>query len=195
MTSPQQVPEQAIYQLKVTLRDSQPAIWRRLRVPSGITLHRLHLILQAVMGWSNDHLYRFEIGTREYAEPHPDNEFYELPFRNSKRTKLQQVATKKGITFLYEYDFGDSWIHELVVEEILEREPGKPNLACLAGERACPPEDCGGIWGYDHLLEAIRDPADKGHEEMKEWLGDDFDPEHFDLGRINSELKRMRLQR
>ena len=108
------------YQFRVVLQETDPPIWRRFVVPSGITLHRLHLILQEVMGWTNSHLYRFKLGTKEYGEPDPENEFNELYFKNSRRTKLERLILNKGSTFLYEYDFGDSWIHELVVEDILE---------------------------------------------------------------------------
>jgi len=105
---------------------------------------------------------QFQIGAKEYAEPDPDNEFYELPFKNSKRAKIGRLVTKNGSTFLYEFDFGDSWIPELTIEDILESEPGKPYPTCLAGERACPPEDCGGTYGYAELLEII---SDLEHEE------------------------------
>jgi hypothetical protein len=105
-----------VYQIKVVLLETEPSIWRRFVVPSSVTLHRLHLILQDVMGWSNYHLYRFQIGREEYGEPHPDNEFNELNFKNSRRTKLGQVVNKKGDVFRYEYDFGDSWEHMLLVD-------------------------------------------------------------------------------
>ena len=110
----EQSSQQTVYQLKVVLLDTQPPVWRKFVVPSRITLHRLHLILQDVMGWTNSHLYRFQIGTKEYAEPDPDNEIYELDFKNSKRTKLGQVVFKKGDIFHYVYDFGDNWTHMLV---------------------------------------------------------------------------------
>ncbi len=181
-----------VYQLKVVLQDTDPPIWRRFVVPSDITLHRLHLILQEVMGWTNSHLYRF--GMKEYAEPDPENEFYELPFKNSRRAKLGQLFATKGNAFLYEYDFGDSWIHELVIEDILEPEFGQQYLACLAGERACPPEDCGGTYGYARLLGIISNPEHEEYLDTMTWLGGQFYPALFNVEKVNRNLKTMRLR-
>ena len=185
--------QQTVYQIKVVLLEMDPPIWRRFVVPSSVTLHRLHLILQDVMGWTNSHLYRFQIGGREYAEPDPDNEFYELDFKNSRRTKLGQLVTKKGDVFLYEYDFGDSWIHELVVEDISKRELGKRYPTCLTGKRACPPEDCGGTYGYAELLKMISDPEHEQYLDMMTWLGGHFDPDSFDVELVNLKLRSMRV--
>jgi len=146
------------------------------------------------MGWTNSHLYRFEIGARQYAEPDPENEFYELPFRDSKRAKLERLVPKKGSTFLYEYDFGDSWVHELLLEDILKRDPGKRYPACLAGERACPPEDCGGTYGYVELLEIISDPEHEEYLDTMTWLGGHFEPALFDIEAVNHKLHSMRLR-
>lgn len=186
--------QQAVYQIKVVLLETDHPIWRRFVVPSSVTLHRLHLILQDVMGWTNSHLYRFRIGTREYAEPDPDNEFNELDFKNSRRTKLWQVVTKKGSAFQYEYDFGDSWAHMLLVEDIFEREPSKQYPVCLAGERACPPEDCGGTYGYAELLEIIKNPYHEQYQDMITWLGGRFDPKALDIDIVNLKLSAMRLR-
>ena len=186
--------QRTVYQIKVALLETDPPIWRRFVVPSSVTLHRLHLILQDVMGWTNSHLYRFQIGTREYAEPDPDNEFNELDFKNSRRTKLWQVVTKKGSAFQYEYDFGDSWTHMLLVEDIFEREPGKQYPVCLAGERACPPEDCGGTYGYAELLEIIKNPYHEQYQDMITWLGGRFDPKALDIDIVNLKLSAMRLR-
>ena len=179
-----------VYQIKVVLLETEPSIWRRFLVPSSVTLHRLHLILQDVMGWSNYHLYRFQIGREEYGEPHHDNEFNELNFKNSRRTKLGQVVTEKGDVFQYEYDFGDSWEHMLLVEDILEYPSDMRYPVCLTGERACPPEDCGGVWGYEELLEVVRDPRHEEYESTMEWLGGSFDPEEFDIDQVNRVLRR-----
>lgn len=182
-----------VYQIKVALLETEPSIWRRFLVPSSVTLHRLHLILQDVMGWSNYHLYRFQIEREEYGEPHPDNEFNELNFKNSRRTKLGQVVTKKGDVFRYEYDFGDSWEHMLLVEDILEYQPDVRYPVCLTGERACPPEDCGGPYGYADLLETIADPSHEDYEDMMTWLGGHFEPDSFDIEIANLKLKSMRV--
>jgi len=182
-----------VYQIKVVLLETEPSIWRRFVVPSSVTLHRLHLILQDVMGWSNYHLYRFQIGREEYGEPHPDNEFNELNFKNSRRTKLGQVVTKKGDVFRYEYDFGDSWEHMLLVEDILENQPDMRYPVCLTGERACPPEDCGGPYGYADLLETIAEPGHEDYDDMMTWLGGHFDPNTFNIEIANLKLKSMRV--
>lgn len=187
MAAPEQVP--VVYQLKVTLKGSKPPIWRRFQVPGDISLHKLHLVLQVVMGWANYHLYRFEAIGMQFGEPDPENEFYGLKMKDSKRTKLSKVAPLEKAKFSYEYDFGDSWEHEVLVEKILPAEAGMRSPVCIAGKRACPPEDCGGIWGYAHLLEVIHDPGHEEHDEMMEWLGGRFDAEEFDLDEINRKLR------
>jgi len=156
-----------------------------------VTLHRLHLILQKVMGWTNSHLYSFKIGPDEYAMPDPDNELYELPFKNSKRVKLSQLLKKKGQIFQYVYDFGDNWTHQLVVEDIFPRDPFTIHLSCLGGERACPPEDCGGVHGYADLLRTISDPQHEDYLDMMTWLGGYFDAEAFDIEAVNDRLGSM----
>ena len=183
------------YQFRVELQETDPSIWRRFIVPSGVTLHRLHLILQEVIGWTNSHLYRFKIGEKEYGEPDPDNEFYELHFINSRRTRLERLVIPKGTTFIYEYDFGDSWIHELVLEDILEPGSNQEHPICLAGERACPPEDCGGPYGYAELLGIISNPEHEQYLDMMTWLGGRFFPAKFNLEKVNRHLKAMRLKR
>ncbi len=183
---------EGIYQLKVTLKESKPPIWRRFQVPGNVTLHRLHLILQSVMGWTNSHLYRFEIEGTEYGEPDPEYTDNGIDMTGAKRAKLNRVAPSEKMRFGYEYDFGDSWEHKIQVEKILPPEPGAQYPICLAGKRACPPEDCGGIWGYDELLEIIRDSTHEEYERMTEWLGGSFDPEEFDIAEVNRSLKRFR---
>ena len=185
---------ESVYQLKATLKGSRPAIWRRFQMPGHISLHRLHLILQAVMGWTNSHLYRFEIGGTQFGEPDPENDFYGLMMKNSQRTKLDKAVPDESVRFIYEYDFGDSWEHEVLVERILPAVPGVSHPVCLAGKRACPPEDCGGTDGYAYLLEVIEDPAYEEHNEMMEWLGGEFDPEAFDMQYVNDVLKGMRIR-
>lgn len=160
-----------IYQIWIGLLETTPTIWRRFLIPSNVTLHRLHLILQDVMGWTNSHLYKFQIGTKEYGEPDQDNEFNELDFKNSRRAKLGRLVTNKGDVFLYEYDFGDSWNHILLVEEILDSQPGCRYPVCLDGDRACTPEDCGGTYGYAELLEIIKNPHHKEYRSTMTWLG------------------------
>ena len=182
-----------VYQLKVTLRESKPLIWRQFQVPGNITLHRLHMILQSMMGWTNSHLYRFDIAGIQYSIPDPaEDDFNELHFVDSRRTRLSKVVSQEKARFTYEYDFGDSWEHDILIEKILSVDPGAQYPVCLAGKRACPPEDCGGIRGYADLLKIIRDPAHEEYEGMMEWLGGSFDPEEFNIGKINRSLARFR---
>lgn len=177
----------SVYQLKVSLREITPPIWRRVQVPGDITLAKLHRVLQIVMGWTNSHLHKFSIGEVDYAEPDPDGS---LNFQSDRRALLNNVVRAKQ-TFEYEYDFGDSWGHAIVVEKTLQPQPGASYPVCLAGERACPPEDCGGVWGYQDFLEAIMNPAHREHEEMLTWIGGSFDPEAFDLDAVNRSLRRL----
>jgi hypothetical protein len=181
-----------IYQLKVTLKHSKPPIWRRLQLPGDITLAKLHRILQIAMGWTDSHLHQFEVQGAYYGEPHPDFESMGLEMHNEKRVKLNQLVPGEKFKFRYEYDFGDSWEHELVVEKILLPEAGVRYPRCLTGKRACPPEDVGGVWGYDEFLNVIHDPNHPEHESMLDWIGGEFDPEAFDLEEVNEELRRIR---
>lgn len=177
-----------IYQMKVTLMDSKPPIWRRIQVPSDISLSKLHQILQAIMGWTDSHLHQFVAGDKIYGVPDPD---YGFEVINERRVKLSQVAKGEKTKFRYEYDFGDNWQHQLLVEKVLPAESGVHYPRCLTGKRACPPEDCGGVYGYSTFLEAIQDPGHPEHQDMLEWVGGEFDPEQFDLEEINRALKRI----
>ncbi len=184
-------PAKTIYQIKVTLIDLKPPIWRRFLVEDTVTLGRLHDILQIVMGWTNSHLHHFIIGGEFYGMP-MDDEFGDMRTKDETRFKLKQLASGEGFKFRYEYDFGDSWEHQLVVEKILPVEPGLRYPLCTAGKRACPPEDVGGIWGYEGFLKAISDPRHPEHAEIREWIGGDFDPERFNLNAINAGLHNPR---
>lgn len=179
-----------IYQIKVTLKHSRPPIWRRIQVPSTINLAKLHDILQIVMGWEDYHLHMFTIDGADYGHPAQDP-YGELGTVNETKFKLNQLIDQEGQRFIYEYDFGDSWEHVLLVEKILPPQKGVRYPLCVKGKRACPPEDVGGVWGYVNMLEAIRDPDHEMHEELLEWVGGGFDTEAFDLEAINSRLRSM----
>jgi len=183
-----------IYQIKVTLDDIRPPIWRRIQVPGNTTLLKLHDILQIVMGWQNYHLHSYMIEDELYGDP-ADDEFGDLGVLNEAKFTLSQVIQAKNQKFKYEYDFGDSWEHTLLVEEIFFPEEGVKYPLCLKGKRACPPEDVGGPWGYTGFLEAIHDPQHAEHEEYLEWIGGNFDPEAFNLEEINTRLQRMKQGR
>lgn len=179
----------SIYQLKVALKGIKPPVWRRVLVPGKITLLKLHKILQVVMGWTDSHLHRFIINGVSYGEP--DEEFG-LDFRSERKTRLNEVVLSEGDKFDYEYDFGDSWFHAIHVEKILPSEEQFRYPVCLGGERACAPEDCGGIGGYAELLEIIMNPQHPDYEERLEWVGEDFEPKKFDLNEVNRLLKRIK---
>lgn len=178
-----------IYQIKVTLDDTHPPVWRRVQVPGSTSLLGLHHVLQEVMGWQDYHLHQFTIADQYYGDPEND-EWGELGLMPETRYQLSQVIPGEGFCFHYEYDFGDSWWHTLLVEKIVPAEPGVRYPTCLKGRRACPPEDVGGVWGYESFLEAIRDPRHPEHEEYLEWIGGQFDPEAFDLEAVNARLRR-----
>jgi hypothetical protein len=184
-------PEAQIYQLKVTLKGSKPPIWRRVLVPADTSLSKLHRIIQVTMGWYDAHLHQFIVGRTFYSLP-DDYGFDDFDSKSTRGVKLSTIAPREKSKFIYEYDFGDGWEHEVLVEKILPREPGVRYPLCVKGKRACPPEDCGGIWGYAALLETISDPSHPEHEEMLEWLGGGFDPEAFGLEAINERLRSVR---
>lgn len=175
-----------MYQIKVTLKHFRPPIWRRIEVISDMTLKDLHHIIQDAMGWEDCHLHQFTIMGVFYGPPEPDS-FSDT--ENENRVKLSKVVTKEKAKFAYEYDFGDSWEHEILVEKILPVDQEKKYPVCTGGKRACPPEDIGGVWGYAEFLEAIHDPAHPEHEDMTEWIGGDFDPEAFDMKEVNKYLQ------
>jgi hypothetical protein len=178
-----------IYQLKITLQGSRPPIWRRVQVPGKFSLYKLHQVIQVAMGWTDSHLHQFLIVGRVYGIPSPED--WE-PVMDERRHRLSTIFSGQKSRFVYEYDFGDSWEHGIVVEKILPPEIGFKYPRCIAGKRACPPEDVGGIWGYAEFLEAIRDPAHQEHVAYLEWVGEEFDPEAFNLEEINQELRRVK---
>jgi hypothetical protein len=175
----------SIYQLKITLRGIQPPIWRRVLTPGNIALLALHDIIQTAMGWTDSHLHCFRTRHATYSAPDPDNDFEDSDDRSELEVSLQEVCPRAKMKMIYEYDFGDSWEHEVVVEKITPPEAGVSYPVCLAGERACPPEDCGGVWGYAELLEALADPEHEMHEDAQESLGDGWDAEAFDVKTVN----------
>lgn len=178
-----------VHQLKVTLRDIKPPIWRRVLVPSRFSLYKLHRVIQIAMGWTDSHLHQFIIDGQYYSIP--SSEDWE-PVIDERRHSLGQIANAVKRRFIYEYDFGDSWEHEVVAEKILPREAGVKYPLCLKGERACPPEDVGGIWGYETFLEAIQNPRHEEHASYLEWIGGAFDSEAFNLDEVNQALRRVR---
>jgi len=175
------------YQLKVTLNDATPPIWRRILVPSDIPLGKLHIVLQVAMGWTNSHLHQFVSGGTLYGIQ--DEEFsLEMEVEDENRYKLDQLLRAEKEAIKYEYDFGDGWVHKIVLEKILPHQNDKQLPLCIKGKRACPPEDCGGIGGYLGLLDILKDPEHPEYEDMVEWLGGELDSEAFDIDETNEML-------
>ena len=187
---------QDIYQIKVTLLGASPPIWRRLLVPARLTLEQLHHVLQAAMGWEDCHMHEFCVGRRRFRQPDPDDRLMGMLEEEDERTvQLYSVLGRVGAKAIYTYDFGDGWEHGVVLEKRLPADPNMTYPTCTGGQRACPPEDCGGIGGFYDLLEAISDPKHDRHEEMREWLGDDFNPEAFSVDDVNRRLAPSRRDR
>ncbi len=168
----------SIYQLKVTLKGSKPPIWRRVQVKDNIRLGDLHGVIQCAMGWDGGHLHQF-IHQRQYFGAPSDDDGDRVT--DEDKVRLSDLHLRAKSKFVYEYDFGDGWMHDIVVEKTLPVEKGVDYPRCIDGKLACPPDDCGGIWGYYNMLQAVSDPKHPEHEDYKEWLGDKFDPEAFDL--------------
>jgi len=179
------------YQIKVVLCDTKPAIWRRVQVPGDISLFHLHNVLQVVMGWTNSHLHQFRNEENVYGFP-ADPEFYASGDLDERKYTVADIAPCEKSRFLYEYDFGDGWEHEVLVEAELPPMV-KRQAICMDGKNACPPDDCGGVPGYYNLLEAIKDPKHKEHKDLLEWLGGSYEPRHFDTEKVNARLKRMKI--
>jgi hypothetical protein len=187
------------YCLHVQLIGIEPPIWRKIVVPGAISLHTLHKMLQVVMGWENAHLYVFRLRINEktivYGLPDPEWEGAGVRIRDSRHTKLDATVWSAWMELTYEYDLGDSWMHQITIESI-ERLPDESldedalwiTPRCLAGKRACPPEDSGGIGGYTWFLEAWRNPEHSEHKRMRQWAGAYYDPELFSVQQANSTL-------
>ena len=175
------------FELRVALRGIDPPIWRRFRVPAEIRLPALHRVLQRIMGWRNSHLHEFVAGGVSFGDPVEEDNYGPI---DERRIRLSQLIRRPGERITYVYDFGDGWEHDLWLDRAVHDPAAAAATVCLAGARACPPEDCGGIGGYADFLAAIADPEHERHDEYRQWIGGDFDAEHFDLDAINRALAR-----
>ena len=193
-----------IYQFKITLLHTEPSIWRRIQVPSGYSFWDLHVAIQDAMGWTDSHLHMFRMHPpgkqKEINIGIPDNEFDDIEIVAGWHTPLERCFWRPGTRAIYEYDFGDSWEHDLLFEGVLIQEAGFSYPRCLAGENACPPEDCGGVNGYHDLLRTVQDSSQKEHESMVVWLASmvpdniPFDPTRFDAKKVRFDNPKRRLR-
>jgi hypothetical protein len=187
-----------IYQFLVRLRDISPEIWRRIQVPATYTFWDLHVAIQDAMGWLDYHLHAFRIRDPDSGSIDeigiPDDEPFEdePPVIPGWEMKIADYFMESGDVSLYEYDFGDGWEHEVILEAISERKKGKKYPICLSGVRACPPEDCGGVSGYEELLSTIADPKSEEYESTMEWLGGRYDSEHFNTTEVKFDNPKTR---
>jgi hypothetical protein len=193
-----------IYQFKVTLKDIEPPIWRRVQVPAKYSFWDLHVAIQDAMGWLDYHLHAFRI-----HRPHkskmieigiPDDEVADNVVLPGWDIPISDYFTEPGKAASYEYDFGDGWEHEVLIEGILLKKKGSKYPRCIAGERACPPEDCGSVPGYYRLLDIIRNPNHDEYQETIDWLKGHvknyypYEPDDFNPGQVRFDNPRKRWQ-
>ena len=191
------------FDLRVTLYCLQPEIWRLLRVPHDIRMDRLHAVLQMGFGWTNSHVHQFHLfdGTGKITgyvgQPDPDSASVFLgrrpPTQDETKRRLKNFIEKPGDRIGYEYDFGDSWLHEITLAAVESQLRRLAHAVCLDGARACPPEDCGGPPGYERLLGILKKPKHPEYADTIEWLGSSFDPASFDLAATNRALAQVRV--
>jgi len=183
-----------VHQLRISLNGSEPEIWRSFKINSDSTFEDLHIVIQVVMGWENYHLYEFK--NKDYTIGiEPEEAFFsDEDLIPADTIKIIDVLPRKRSNIIYSYDFGDSWEHKILVEEIFKDEVIISPI-CISGEMNCPPEDCGGIWGYTDLLEVIKDKKHPDHVGMLEWLGGSFDPKFFNLSDVNKLLSKVKTKR
>jgi len=178
-------------QIKITLEEIHPPIWRRVLVEETSTLADLHSIIQQVMGWTNSHLHQFTIHG-EYYDPNPGDEDFHAKAKDEHDYTLSQLLSFKVKKFDYDYDFGDGWRHTIIFEDINPKDPSKKHPLCIQGERSCPPEDVGGPYGYLAMLETLRGPKSDEKDRFIEWLGGPFSSDKFDLKKANRGLAKIR---
>ena len=187
------------YEIKVSIRDTHPPVWRRLQIPEGITFHELNAIIQLAFDWCGYHAYNFEVG----ATLHDMGMFIELPelddgwgdyeAKNSKKEKIDKYF-KDYKRMKYTYDFGDDWIHDIIIEKTIETDNKLTKPICIKAKMADLPEDCGGPYGYEELLDILSDKNNERYNEMKEWVDGGFtnwydDREYVDIEEINRRLE------
>ncbi len=183
-----------ILQLKITLKDTKPPIWRRVLVDRNSTFAQLHYIIQIAMGWNNSHLYEFSIERKRIGIPNEELDDFDLgggKLLDAGTEKIENIINSKKIKFGYEYDFGDGWSHLIEVEKFLPKDDKISYPICLDGKLNCPPEDCGGVHGFYDLLEILGDEENPDREDALEWIGGNYNPDQFDMKMVNADLKSL----
>jgi len=188
-----------VFQFKITLKDIKPPIWRRIQVPESYTFWDLHVAIQDAMGWTDSHLHHFEMrnpltGMKEEIGIPDEEDMMDIKIRAGWERNIADYFTNDNNRAHYIYDYGDNWEHAIKLDKILDREEGIHYPICIGGARACPPEDCGGVGGYEDFLKAIMDPNHEEYDEMLEWAGGDFDPEYFNPDDVVFDNPKKRLQ-
>ncbi len=184
-----------IARIRIELEGIDPKVWRRVDVPRSSTLMDLHHIIQVTMGWDGAHLFEFHVGDKIYGEPFPDDGFEDRTVYKAKSIRLQTLLDRGFDRFLYVYDFGDDWRHEVIVEDIRDGEADTDYPSFIEGARRCPPEDVGGCMGYDAFLEAVSDPTHEEHQQMLAWYGGPYDPDDIDERRVRSIIYGFAVRR
>ncbi len=178
-----ELPMTNILKLRIAIPDIEPEIWREIVVENDITFKKLHEIIQLSFGWTNSHLYNFDVNGILFSMPDKEFENNDLDVKN----KITEFLIEKGQKAHYTYDFGDYWEHEIKIVDVLKKEKGIRYPKCLDGRRNGPPEDCGGIPGYEDVIDALTNKDKSEYEDLLEWLGD-YDPEKFDIDKINKAI-------
>jgi hypothetical protein len=192
--NPSSDPTINVYQLRIELVNSSPSIWRRVLVPGYITLDVLHDVIQCAMGWEDDHLHCFTWKGIRFSTPFDEGDELLGLDEDESCVCLNELLRRARGSMRYEYDFGDCWDHKITVEKICKSDPRCQERAlCLEGQMRCPPEDCGGLWGYYQMLKALKDPTHERHEEFLEWAEPFLDEEVFDLESANRRLARVSI--
>ena len=179
------------YHLQIVLEESDPEIWREIVVPGNLTLENVHYAVQAAMGWQNSHMHQFEFDDRNFTEL-TDDGFTDDDIEDEQKVTLHDLFADSKKLLRYWYDFGDDWWHQIKVLKKIPATEKVETFVCVAGEKRCPMEDTGGLWGYYDKLEALKDPKHPEHEDMLEWMGKEFDPDFFDIKFVNKELARFK---
>ncbi|MEO6733960.1 MAG: plasmid pRiA4b ORF-3 family protein [Ferruginibacter sp.] len=181
-----------VIQLTVSLQNSKPQIWRSILVNSHTTFFELHHIIQIVMGWKNYHLFEFNLDGYRIGMIEENEEGYQLN-RPLDATKilLTDILSLEKDSFQYNYDFGDCWVHEITLEQTLQRDEKQTYPICIKGEMNCPPEDCGGIHGFYDMLKILNNKKHPEHKDTRNWIGKKYAPESFDASKINRQLKQL----